>query len=118
MTTKTHIRIGDYFYTSWGYDQTNIDYCIVISVSPTGKTALCRMVSPIHVGTQGYEDALMPGTADGAAFRMGIVQHCDRVCLRGSYPYIWNRPSEKRLDTFLPTSLSETHGQTQSQFGH
>ena len=29
---KQIINIGDIFYTSWGYDQTNYDYIVVISV--------------------------------------------------------------------------------------
>ncbi len=32
------IKKGDIFYTSWGYDQTNYDYIVVMEVSPTGKT--------------------------------------------------------------------------------
>jgi len=53
MITQTQIKAGDYFYTSWGYDQTNIDYLVVVEVSPTGKTASCRMVRPINLGCQG-----------------------------------------------------------------
>lgn len=112
MATATQIRKGDYFYTSWGYDQTNIDYCVVVDISPTGKTVLCRMVNPINVGSQGVEDILMPGTAYGASFKMRVRANGH---LRGSYPYC---QGNKRLDSFLPTSLSETKGQTMAQFGH
>lgn len=39
---KTKIKEGSLFYASWGYDQTNIDYYKVKSISPTGKT--CKIV--------------------------------------------------------------------------
>lgn len=117
MQTQAKIRVGDYFYTSWGYDQTNIDYLIVVGISPSGKTARCRMVSPIHVGSQGTDDILMPGTPTGPEFQMKVRAIGDRLSLRGSYPYIHSLPNERRLDSFLPTQW-ETHRQTQSQFGH
>lgn len=111
MELATKIRKGNYFYTSWGYDQTNIDYLVVIGVSSSGKTATCKMVSPIRVGSQGVEDILMPGTPYGEPFRM--VFRNGR--LRGSYPYC---QGNTRLDSFYPTNLGETKGQTMSQFGH
>ena len=111
MELATQIGKGDYFYTSWGYDQTNIDYLVVIDISKSGKTATCRMVSPINVGTQGVEDVLMPGTPYGEPFRM--VFRDGR--LRGSYPYC---KGGKRLDSFYPTTLGETKNQTMPQFGH
>ena len=111
MKLATEIRKGDYFYTSWGYDQTNIDYLVVTDVSKSGKTATCKMVSPIRVGEQGTEDILMPGTPYGEPFRM--VFRDGR--LRGSYPFCLG---SKRLDSFFPTALGETKGQTMTGFGH
>ena len=29
---------GDFIYTSWGYDQTNVEFAKIVSVSDTGKT--------------------------------------------------------------------------------
>ena len=36
------VKVGDLFYSSWGYDQTNTEYFKVISISKTGKT--CEVV--------------------------------------------------------------------------
>ena len=33
--TKVQPRVGDIFYTSWGYDQTNIEFFQVVKVSPS-----------------------------------------------------------------------------------
>lgn len=44
-TQDNKIKLGDVFYSSWGYDQTNIDYYKVVSISASGKT--CKIV-PIN----------------------------------------------------------------------
>jgi len=105
------IKPGDRFYTSWGYDQTNIDFLLVISVTPSGKTAKCRMAAPVDLGSAGTADALTPGQGYGETFTMRIQSDT----LRGSYPYC---PGDKRLDTFHKTQLGNTHYQTNPQFGH
>jgi hypothetical protein len=110
-TKQATISPGDRFYTSWGYDQTNIDYLLVTSISPTGKTAKCRMVSPINIGASGVCDALTPGQAYGETFIMQIRGNT----LRGSYPYC---RGDKRLATFYKTQLGDTHYQTNPLFGH
>lgn len=48
---QTQIKIGSIFYSSWGYDQTNIDYYKVDSISKTGKT--CKIVK---IGYQRIEE--------------------------------------------------------------
>ena len=108
---QASIKPGDYFYTSWGYDQTNIDYLVVIRV--TAKTAVCKMVVPIHVGESCQSDVLMPGTACGDTFRMKIS---GKDSLVGSYPFCGD--DSKRLDTFSRTKLGNTHNQTMAMFGH
>lgn len=52
-----NVQVGDIFYTSWGYDQTNIDFYQVISVK--GQTAEIREIEPIlkwdeNLGDRGY----------------------------------------------------------------
>ena len=36
------VKVGDLFYSSWGYDQTNSEFFKVVSISKTGKT--CEIV--------------------------------------------------------------------------
>jgi len=38
------VKVGDIFYNSWGYDQTNIDWYQVVAVSPSGKTCKIRRI--------------------------------------------------------------------------
>lgn len=37
-------KVGDVFYTSWGYDQTNVDFYEIVRVSASGKTAKARRI--------------------------------------------------------------------------
>lgn len=37
-------NIGDIYYTSWGYDQTNVEYFTISAISSTGKSAKLRPV--------------------------------------------------------------------------
>lgn len=40
MATETAaVKVGDVFYSSWGYDQTNVNFFAVVALSKTGKTA-------------------------------------------------------------------------------
>ena len=47
---KESLNIGDLFVTSWGYDQTNYDYIIVIGISSTNKTAICQLADYDTIG--------------------------------------------------------------------
>lgn len=106
------IKAGDYFSTSWGYDQTNIDFLIVVSVSPTKKSVLCRMAEQTNHGNSGGGcDHVGPGPAFGEAFRMKVSDDC----LIGSYPFC---PGSKRHDYFRKTDPFSSHYQTALGWGH
>lgn len=38
------IQIGDIFYNSWGYEQTQVDFYEVIRISPSGKSVDLRPI--------------------------------------------------------------------------
>ena len=48
ITKRQHenecVKIGDMFYTSWGYDQTNTEHFKVTKISPSGKTCFVRQI--------------------------------------------------------------------------
>jgi hypothetical protein len=44
VVLDTGIKAGDIFYSSWGYDQTNVDYYQVIGVTPSGKSVRIRRI--------------------------------------------------------------------------
>ena len=64
ITKKTYqndkVSIGDVFNTSWGYEQTNIEFFQVVKISPTGKT--CQV---IQIGAKTVPGSEVPhGMAD------------------------------------------------------
>lgn len=114
------VKAGDYFHTSWGYDQTNIDYLVIASVSPSGKTAICRMAEAIQVDAEMTQDVLTPGPAWGVSFRMQVRATSysgDAVALVGSYPYCVQQDS-RRLGHFSPVKIGDLHRQTNPMSGH
>jgi hypothetical protein len=66
------IKAGDYFSGSWGYDQTNIDYYQVVSVSKSGRTVHVVPVSTIILDSLtngGTNDTVGPGDPTGPKVR-------------------------------------------------
>jgi hypothetical protein len=87
---KAGVKVGDIYYASWGYDQTNIEYAQVVEISPTGKTVMCRMMNQTEVpGSQGFmSETVMPSTQTGEVFRLRVKTLEDEALyLKGSYPF-------------------------------
>lgn len=102
---------GQYFRHSWGYDQTNIDFLVIVEVSPTRKSVLCRMVNHKHVGVAGTEEAIKPGEPTGDTFRLKVADGC----LRGSYPYCGD---SFHRGWFFRIGANDVSYETMPQFGH
>lgn len=49
-TQTRPVQAGDVFYSSWGYDQTNVNFFGVVAVSKTGKTATFVELVKVHLG--------------------------------------------------------------------
>jgi len=120
------IKKGDLFQTSWGYDQTNYDFIIVESVSPTGKTCICKRTSYDTVDRTGFYNEQKPiRKAFGKSFRMKVEygnkwnSEDKGIYIRGSYIFCGGEDSEnKRLDTFSQVDENRTYAETDSRFGH
>jgi hypothetical protein len=39
------VKVGDIFYNSWGYEQTNIDWYQVVAITPTGKSVKVKRIN-------------------------------------------------------------------------
>ena len=53
------VRVGDLFYASWGYEQTNIDFFQVVALKGT-HTAILRQIGSDYVGGYGYSGNVRP----------------------------------------------------------
>ena len=118
---KDYIKVGDIFYTSWGYDQTNMDYIIVTEVSPSGKSVICRRTDFEVADRQMTYDMQKP-TAEpfGEEFRMLVDVGYDgnSVSLKGSYPYLHTGEGSKRRGYFSKWDGEQTFYETNPMFGH
>jgi len=86
------VQVGQVYYESWGYDQTNIDYVQIVSVSPSGKTVMCRMMGSERVD----EWHVKPTQAFGESFRLYVRRSASgngETRLVGQYPFCL-RPDE------------------------
>ena len=100
------VKVGQLFYTSWGYDQTNYDFLIVESISPSGKTAICRMAEASGPANNSMGQILTAHQAPyGESFRMKISSWEGRLELRGSYPYT---QGDKQLRSFWSVEPGKT----------
>ena len=112
---------GDLFETSWGYDQTNYDFLMVLSVSKTGKTAKCQRVAAKRVGASGQCDLLEPVQEPfGDVFTMHVREgYKGDLQLKGSYPFCSNGSmANTRLDRFSRVESGRKYEETNPMFGH
>jgi len=101
------VKVGDIFYTSWGYDQTNIDFVKVVALSPTGKTALCKMMSQkVTEYTTSLSENVVPDKEYGEVFRLKAKTYRDEPELVGTYPFC---NGGTRLGYFWPWKQKPLH---------
>lgn len=112
------VKIGDMFVTSWGYDQTQHDFIVVVGSSGSGKTVICKRCG-VDVSIDGFRKP--NGKVYGKPFRMRIEKnenYPNNEYLRGSYPFYDNNDSAKRLDTFRRVNEGGMYYDTPPGFGH
>ena len=116
MTTTTEtapIRVGDVFYASWGYDQTNVDFYQVVGVTASGKSVRLRKIAAERVGEGGGPsehvrpaiDQFVDDKVLTRRYREGGGTHRGYVKIE-SWMWAW------------PTTLDETHSRTGLGWGH
>lgn len=63
--SKVEVKVGDFFSSSWGYDQTNVDFYKVVGLTKSGKSVRVQKWSSKVVSSTGPQDYVVPG--DGPA---------------------------------------------------
>lgn len=61
VETPTEVKVGDFFYSSWGYDQTNIDFYKVVGLTPSGKSVKVQKWTSKVVQDNGPQTYVVPG---------------------------------------------------------
>jgi len=112
---------GDTFETSWGYDQTNYDFIVIKSISPTGKTAICQRARLSQNKPEGQMLLQRPSSEGyGDTFKMKIKRRPEGDYYlvgtyadgQGHYDGHWRR------DTFQKTDPNTDYAETSPEFGH
>ena len=88
----TTYKIGDILVSSWGYDQTNIDFYEVVGITPSGKSIRLRAITGEHVQTVGFMSEMVkpvPGDFIGKTFTKRINPERDYIALTS---YSFARP--------------------------
>lgn len=124
---NTNIEIGSVWVCSWGYDQTQHDFLVVIGFTKSGKSAICRMCKAKIIDYGRDCNDLIPDKENliGEKFKMQIKSlkryiNClpaDDIILSGKYPYIikyGENHKDKRRSYFYKAD-SKKYTQT---FGH
>lgn len=81
--------VGTVLVSSWGYDQTNIDFYEVVGATKSGKSIRLRPIASRHVETTGFMServAPEPGEFTGPAFTKRVTLDRDYIALT-SYSY-------------------------------
>lgn len=114
------LKRGDIFFTSWGYDQTNYDYIVVLEVSPTGKTVKCQRTGSLHMGESSHCNVQEPIFYPfGDIFTMQLrAGYNGGVQLKGSYPFCHDGTGSRRLGSFSKVHEGEQFHETDAMFGH
>lgn len=77
---NAHVKVGDVFYCSWGYEQTNIDYYKVIDKIGKGSVKIAPVENKIvHEQSSKTTDAVVPylaGDLSGRAFTARVKYVC------------------------------------------
>lgn len=86
------VQVGDIYRTSWGYDQTNVEFFEVVEVK--GKYAILREIQSASEGGGPGGERCVPQSGAyvdgerGAPIRRLIQQHGIKICdVRTGYPW-------------------------------
>jgi hypothetical protein len=86
INIKNEFKIGDILYSSWGYDQTNIDFFKIKKFVGKTMIELVPIESKMVECDSPYEDRVVPYPAkEGKPFRRKIKFICSYLL---SQPYV------------------------------
>lgn len=72
----TDTTLGTVYSRSWGYDQTNVDYYEIVSISATGKTGKARQIHTATVESAGQSDRVTAATGPDRFVTDGRCARC------------------------------------------
>lgn len=87
-----NVQVGDIFYTSWGYDQTNIDFYEVVDVR--GSIIVVREIDSVVVSSGAGSESVMaePGDFIGPPTRVKVQKAGNQATFKigTTYAHEWD----------------------------
>ena len=75
-TSAPVVKVGDFFSSSWGYDQTNVDFYKVVGMTASGKSVKVQKWSSKCVESSGMgQDYVVPGDSPATYTDWSAVDH-------------------------------------------
>lgn len=111
----TSLKAGDIMYTSWGYEQTNVDWFQVIEVKPSGKTIVIREIAgnletDSGCGPMSGRTAPVKGKFVGEPMTKRVQQGDSVKIHQSAYAYKWD--GKPRYTSWCITRIqTETSGE-------
>lgn len=76
--TGVEIKVGDFFSSSWGYDQTNVDFYKVVGLTASGKSVRVQKWTNKVASSTGPQDYVVPGDSPATYIDWsGVTQDMD-----------------------------------------
>ena len=82
------MQVGDVYYTSWGYDQTNVDFYEVTDLR--GKMVAFRAIGSEIVDGNGYQENVVPRKGHYISPPMLVRPTGPSVKIEGHYAHKWD----------------------------
>lgn len=94
LEKESIVKVGDIFYNSWGYDQTNIDWYQVVALTKTGKSVKVRPIAGKikETGFMSGESTPIKGKFTGPAVTKRLGMHSGEPYLPSKYGWtsLWD----------------------------
>jgi hypothetical protein len=108
VTEFAPVKVGDIFASSWGYDQTNVDFYEVVGVTASGKSVRVVPIGKDTTYAEGYYTKVtpVPGSFDPDAVpvtkRVRFTRYDDAVIKITSYASAYRvSPDVEKYETAL-----------------
>tara|TARA_R100001443_G_scaffold16126_1_gene25937 strand:- start:1982 stop:2311 length:330 start_codon:yes stop_codon:yes gene_type:complete len=100
--TNAKIKIGDIFSCSWGYEQTNIDFYIVVGLAGKTMIYLQKIGSKNHEVGQ-YSDLVLPNASDikGVKIKRKVYDYNSPGVMISSFQWasLWDGKPEEQTNS-------------------
>lgn len=101
-TTNDELKVGDIMYSSWGYDQTNIDFYEVVGFTKSRKSVKIRPIAKRSIGDGEFmsmSNMPDPGNYVGDPMTKRIKNYGDWSVTLSSYSSAWMWNGSKKNST-------------------